>query len=215
MSSSAQSLKKDKNWTSRLRKSTLETMEPQDLLPDNQPAYVASWIYVFGVLTIASLLMLITTGLILTLEGPSWWHISSVGHFFNSMHLWSVELFFVFMVVHLWGKFWMAAWRGKRTATWVTGVLAFGTSIITALTGYLIQTNFDSQWIATQSKDGFNAMGIGAFFNTLNTGQAILLHVALLPLVVGVIVIWHILLVRRKGVVPPIDNDSTIEGGAF
>jgi ubiquinol-cytochrome c reductase cytochrome b subunit len=215
MSSSAQSVKKDKNWTSRLRKSTLETMEPQDLLPDNQPAYVASWIYVFGVLTIASLLMLITTGLILTLEGPSWWHISSVGHFFNSMHLWSVELFFVFMVVHLWGKFWMAAWRGKRTATWVTGVLAFGTSIITALTGYLIQTNFDSQWIATQAKDGFNAMGIGAFFNTLNTGQAILLHVALLPLVVGVIVIWHILLVRRKGVVPPIDNDSTIEGGAF
>jgi quinol-cytochrome oxidoreductase complex cytochrome b subunit len=205
----------DKNWTARLRKSTLETMEPQDLLPDNQPAYVASWIYVFGVLTLASLLMLIATGLILTLEGPSWWHVSSVGHFINSMHLWSVELFFVFMVVHLWGKFWMAAWRGKRTATWVTGVLAFGVSIITALTGYLIQTNFDSQWIATQSKDGFNAMGIGAFFNTLNTGQAILLHVALLPLVVGIIVVWHVLLVRRRGVVPPIDNDSTIQGGAF
>jgi ubiquinol-cytochrome c reductase cytochrome b subunit len=205
----------DKNWTSRLRKSTLETMEPQDLLPDNQPAYVASWIYVFGVLTLASLLMLIVTGLILTLEGPSWWHISSVGHFFNSMHLWSVELFFVFMVVHLWGKFWMAAWRGRRTATWVTGVLAFAVSIITALTGYLIQTNFDSQWIATQAKDGFNAMGIGAFFNTLNTGQAILLHVALLPLVVGIIVVWHVLLVRRRGVVPPIDSDSTIEGGAF
>jgi len=215
MNSSHSNSGKDKNWTARLRKSTLETMEPQDLLPDNQPAYVASWIYVFGVLTIASLLMLIITGLILTLEGPSWWHVSSVGHFFNSMHLWSVELFFVFMVVHLWGKFWMAAWRGKRTATWITGVLAFGTSIITALTGYLIQTNFDSQWIATQAKDGFNAMGIGSFFNTLNTGQAILLHVALLPLVVGIIVVWHILLVRRKGVVPPIDNDSTIQTGAF
>ena len=58
-------------------------------------------------------------------------------------------------------------------------------------------------------------MGIGAFFNTLNTGQAILLHVSLLPLVVGVIVVWHILLVRRKGVVPPIDNDATIDGGVF
>ena len=204
-----------KNWTARLRRSTLESMEPEDLLPDNQPAYVASWIYVFGVLTIASLLMLIITGLVLTLEGPSWWHGSSVGHFFNSMHLWSVELFFVFMVVHLWGKFWMAAWRGKRTATWVTGVIAFVASIVTALTGYLIQTNFDSQWIATEAKDGFNAMGIGAYFNTLNTGQAILLHVALLPLAVGIIVVWHVLLVRRKGVVPPIDNDSTIEGGVF
>ena len=205
----------EKNWTARLRKSTLESMEPQDLLPDNQPAYVASWIYVFGVLTIASLVMLIATGLVLTLEGPAWWHVSSVGHFWNSMHLWSVELFFVFMVVHLWGKFWMAAWRGKRTATWVTGVIAFMASILTALTGYLIQTNFDSQWIATEAKDGFNAMGIGAVFKTLNTGQAILLHVALLPLAVGIIVVWHILLVRRKGVVPPIDNDATIEGGAF
>lgn len=201
------------NWTTKLRRSTLEKYEPVDLLPDTQPAYVSSWIYVFGVLTISALVMLIATGLWLTLEGPAWWHVSSLGHFANSMHLWSVELFFIFMVVHLWGKFWMAAWRGKRTLTWLTGVLAFGASIVTALTGYLIQTNFDSQWIASEAKDGFNAMGIGAFFNTLNTGQAILLHVALLPLVVGVITVVHILMVRKKGVVPPIDNDATLNGG--
>ena len=119
----------------------------------------------------------------------------------------------IFMVVHLWGKFWMAAWRGNRKWTWITGVIAFVASIVTALTGYLIQTNFDSQWIATEAKDGFNAMGIGAFFNTLNTGQAILLHVALLPLAVGVVAVIHIILVRKHGVVPPIDNDLTIGGG--
>ena len=33
------------------------------------------------------------------------------------------------MVVHLWGKFFMAAWRGRRTATWITGVVAFLVSI--------------------------------------------------------------------------------------
>ena len=97
------------NWTARLRKNTLEEYAPEDLLPDTQPEYVASWIYVFGVLTIASFIMLFATGLWLTLKGPSWWHTSNIGHFANSMHLWSVELFFVFMVVHLWGKFWMAA----------------------------------------------------------------------------------------------------------
>ena len=48
-----------------------------------------------------------------------------LGHFVNSTHLWSVELFFAFMVIHLWGKFWMAAWRGHRALTWVTGVVAF------------------------------------------------------------------------------------------
>jgi quinol-cytochrome oxidoreductase complex cytochrome b subunit len=198
----------NKSWTIRVRKATVEQFKPEDLLPDRQPAYVTSWIYVFGVATLAAFVMLIASGLYLTLEGPSWWHTSSVGHYVNSVHLWSVELFFVFMVVHLWGKFWMAAWRGRRLATWVTGGIAFLVSIITAFTGYLIQTNFDSQWIAGQAKDGFNSMGIGAFFNTLNTGQAILLHVSLLPLVLGAIVAWHVILVRRHGVVPPIDEGN-------
>ncbi len=198
-----------KSWSVRLRSATLEKFEPEDLLPDKQPAYVSSWIYVFGVATIAAFVMLIASGLVLTLEGPSWWHISRVGHYFNSVHLWSVELFFVFMVVHLWGKFWMAAWRGRRLATWVTGAVAFLASVVTAFTGYLIQTNFDSQWIGASGKDAFNSSGIGAFFNTLNTGQAILMHVALLPLALGIIVGWHVILVRRNGVVPPID-----EGGS-
>jgi quinol-cytochrome oxidoreductase complex cytochrome b subunit len=199
----------NKSWSVKVRKATIEQFKPEDILPDRQPAYVTSWIYVFGVATLAAFVMLIASGLYLTLEGPSWWHTSSVGHYVNSVHLWSVELFFVFMVVHLWGKFWMAAWRGKRLATWVTGGIAFLTSIITGFTGYLIQTNFDSQWIAGQAKDGFNSMGIGAFFNTLNTGQAILLHVSLLPLVLGAIVAWHVILVRRHGVVPPIDEGSS------
>ena len=198
-----------KSWTVRVRKATVEQFKPEDLLPDRQPAYVTSWIYVFGVATLAALVILIASGLYLTLEGPSWWHTSSVGHYVNSVHLWSVELFFVFMVVHLWGKFWMAAWRGRRLATWITGAVSFLASVITAFTGYLIQTNFDSQWIAGQAKDGFNSVGIGAFFNTLNTGQAILLHVALLPLVLGVIITWHVILVRRHGVVPPIDEGSS------
>jgi quinol-cytochrome oxidoreductase complex cytochrome b subunit len=199
----------NKSWSVKVRKATIEQFKPEDILPDRQPAYVTSWIYVFGVATLAAFVMLIASGLYLTLEGPSWWHTSSVGHYVNSVHLWSVELFFVFMVVHLWGKFWMAAWRGKRLATWITGGIAFLTSIITGFTGYLIQTNFDSQWIAGQAKDGFNAMGIGAFFNTLNTGQAILLHVSLLPLVLGAIVAWHVILVRRHGVVPPIDEGNS------
>ena len=52
------------------------------------------------------------------------------------------------MVIHLWGKFWMAAWRGKRALTWMTGVVAFVASIGTAFTGYLSQSNFDAQWIS-------------------------------------------------------------------
>jgi ubiquinol-cytochrome c reductase cytochrome b subunit len=165
---------------------------------------VASWIYVFGVLSLASLLIVVATGCVLAVGGLTWWHTSGLGHFVNSLHLWSVELFFATMVIHLWGKFFMAAWRGKRALTWITGVVAFAGSIGTAFTGYLSQTNFDSQWIASEAKDGLNSVGIGAFFNVLDPGQMLLWHVTLLPLIVGVIVVSHIVLVRRHGVVPPI-----------
>jgi ubiquinol-cytochrome c reductase cytochrome b subunit len=36
-----------------------------------------------------------------------------------------------------------------------------------------------------------------------------LLHATLLPLVVGAIVVWHVLLVRLRGVVPTIDPIAT------
>ena len=193
------------SWTVRTRDGISRIVPPGQVLPDRQPAYMSSWIYVFGVLTLAALLVVIGSGVLLAIGGVSWWHVSALGHFVNSLHLWSVELFFAFMVIHLWGKFWMAAWRGNRALTWMTGVLAFLGSIGTAFTGYLSQSNFDSQWISGQAKDGLNSVGIGAFFNVLNPGQMLLWHVVLLPLVIGLVVVLHVVLVRRHGIVPPID----------
>ena len=200
------------SWTVRLRGHIAGLVPPGQALPDRQPAYVASWIYVFGVLALAALLVVVGTGVLLAMGGVAWWHTSSLGHFVNSMHLWSVEVFFAVMVIHLWGKFWMAAWRGKRALTWISGVIAFVTSIGAAFTGYLSQTNFDGQWIGAEAKDGINSIGIGGFFNVLNLGQMMLWHVLLLPSAVGLIVVAHVVLVRRHGVVPPIDApDPTSE----
>jgi quinol-cytochrome oxidoreductase complex cytochrome b subunit len=195
-------------WTARLRTRISHTVPEGQALPDRQPVYMSSWIYIFGVLTLAALLVVIISGVLLAIGGVTWWHVSGLGRFVNSLHLWSVELFFAFMVVHLWGKFWMAAWRGNRALTWMTGVVAFLASIGTAFTGYLSQANFASQWISTQAKDGINSIGAGAYFNVLNPGQMLLWHVVLLPLVLGVIVVLHVILVRRHGIVPPIDADE-------
>ncbi len=195
-------------WTARIRNSLVRALPPERLIPDRQPSYMASWIYIFGALTIAALTIVILTGVVLSLEGPMWWHLSSVGLFVNSLHLWSVELFFFFMVIHLWGKFFMAAWRGNRQLTWMTGVITFAVSIGAAFTGYVSQTNFDSQWIATQAKDGINSTGIGAFFNVMNFGQMLMWHIVLLPAGVVLITGLHILMVRRRGIVPPIELDE-------
>jgi len=201
--SSSTSTPDGRSWTAAVRRRAVGALPPETLLPDGQPAYVASWIYVFGVLSLSALVVIIASGSILALKGPSWWHFTSVGHFFNSIHLWGVELFFFFMVIHLWGKYWMAAWRGGRARVWITGAVIFLVAIPCALTGYVSQQNFDSQWISTQAKDAMNAAGIGSFFNLLNFGQMYSYHVLLLPAAVVAIVIAHILLVRKHGVVPP------------
>jgi hypothetical protein len=193
-------------WTNRVRRFALRTLPPGKLLPDRQPGYVASWVYVFGVASLAALGMAIVSGFAIALGGADWWHTNPVGHFLNSVHLWSVELFMAFMVIHLWGKFWMAAWRGRRALTWMTGVVAFVASVVECFTGYLSQQNFDSQWIATNGKDAFNAVGIGAFFNLMNFGQMLLWHVVLLPIVLIALVGAHILLVRVRGVSHPMPS---------
>ena len=205
MSSSAQ-----RSWTTRLRGRAVATLPPEKLLPDSQPTYVASWIYVFGVLALSALAVLIGSGMILALKGPTWWHVSSIGHFFNSIHLWSVELFFFFMVVHLWGKYWMAAWRGGRTRVWITGAVTFLVAVPCALTGYVSQQNFDAQWISTQAKDAMNSIGIGSFFNLMNFGQMYSFHILLLPVAVVGLVVAHVLLVRKHGVVPPFELEDKL-----
>ncbi len=196
-------------WTGKSRRWFLKHLPPDKLLPEDQPSYVASWAYVFGMGAVAGLVFIIGSGLVLGLNGPQWYHVSSLGHFINSVHLWSVELFFMFLVVHLWIKFWMAAWRGGRILTWITGMVAFLVSVVTAFTGYLLQTNFDSQWIAFQAKDALNAVGVGAWFNVANVGQIFMWHITLLPLAVGAVVALHVLLVRAHGVVPPLDAEWT------
>jgi quinol-cytochrome oxidoreductase complex cytochrome b subunit len=198
----------DRQLTTRLRKRVVAWLPPDKLLPDTQPNYVSSWIYVFGVTTLVAMVIVIGTGCVLSINGPQWWHLSNLGHFVNSMHLWSVEVFFFAMIVHLWGKFFMAAWRGNRALTWMTGGVTFLASILTAFTGYVSQTNFDAQWIATQAKDGINSTGGGAYFNPLNTGQMLMWHIVLLPIALCVIVALHVLLVRHRGVVPPFADAS-------
>jgi hypothetical protein len=177
---------------------------PGQRLPDRQPAYVASWVYVFGAACLAALAVVIVSGFTMALGGPDWSHANPAGHFVNSVHLWSVELFMALLVIHLWGKFWMAAWRGRRTLTWITGVVAFLASVVEAFTGYLSQQSFDSQWIATNGKDAFNAAGIGAFFNLMNFGQMLPWHVVLIPIALIAVVGAHVLLVRVRGLSHPL-----------
>ncbi len=199
-----------RSWTASVRRYLQGRLPVEHLLPERQPYYVGSWVYVFGVITVAALVWTIVSGVVLAFFGPQWWHQTGIGRFFNSLHFWAVQLFFVFMVLHLWGQYFAAGWRDGRAPTWMIGAVIFLVSIVAAFTGYISQQNFDAQWIAVNAKDAVNSIGVGGFFNVLNFGQMYGLHVMLVPVAITVLVVLHIVQVRMRGVVKPI---GAKEGG--
>ena len=178
---------------------------PQQLLPDAEPIYVKNWLYTMGVTTLASMIMLFITGILLAIFGPEWWTTTKLGAFVDGLHYWSVELFFLFMMVHFLGSFFMGAFRGWRWLTWILGMLSFLTGVVTAFTGYSSLQDFEAQWLTTQGKDAINSTGMGALFNIMNPGQMITMHVVLFPAILIVVVGIHLLWVRKHGITPPYD----------
>ena len=196
------------NITKKTQDFLKENLTLEDFLPTKMPAYVNSVAYLFGVGALSGLAMLIFTGVILTAFGPGWYHSSGVGHFVNSLHFWSVQIFFGMIIMHLVAKYFMVAWRNGRWKTWFIGALTFGVAMFTALTGFLSQTNWDAQWIAVQSKDAMNAAGVGQLFNPMDFGQVLTLHVVLLPLIVVGLVLVHLFQIRRDSPVKPLPEED-------
>jgi len=192
------------NLTRKTQDFLKDNLTLEDALPTELPIYVNSTAYLFGASALSALVMLIVTGIVMSLFGPSWYHVSKIGRFFNSLHFWSVQILFVAILLHLVTKYMMAAWRDGRWKTWIVGAITFFVAAFTGLTGFLIQTNWDSQWIAVQAKDAINASGAGSFFNPLNMGQVLTLHVVVLPLAITAFVLLHLFFIRRDSPVRPI-----------
>jgi ubiquinol-cytochrome c reductase cytochrome b subunit len=163
----------------------------------------------FGSLALMSFVSLIITGVILVFRGPFWWHTSDFGLFFNSLHFWSVQVFFFCIFVHFGSSFFTAAWRGGRGFTWMFGALTFFVAILTGLTGYVVQSNYGAQWIGQQAKDAMNAVGLGKALNLMSFDNVGGWHFVILPLGVALFLALHLLWVRRHGVVPPFPAEGT------
>lgn len=201
------------SWTSSLRKYIEKNYGWERILPAEQPIFVKAFVYTFGVLVLSSLLMLIVSGIILAANGYPWWFDSRTGMFVRAVHYWSVQSFFFFLILHFVTNFFMGAWRDGRAITWVLGMVALGVATVTAFTGYLSRGDFFSQWNQVQAKDAFNALGVGSWFNVIDNAKIYGLHVVVLPAVLLLVIGWHLLEVRRHGVVKPYPVETQREAG--
>jgi len=145
------------------------------------------------------------------------------GWLFRQIHVVGSSLMLVVVLLHTLAVFSMGGFKKPRELTWVVGTLMFFTTLAFCLSGYLLPWSQLSYWattiattlptalpyagdlVAGMMKGGEQVSGI-----TLNRFFA--LHVVLLPLVISILVGFHLFLVRRVGISsPPFGKEAEAE----
>jgi hypothetical protein len=181
------------------------------LMIDEVPSYGNKFFYSLGFLSAISFLLLIVTGLIMTLYGPTWWLTSNTGGYVRSLHMWSTQAFVLFIILHLLVVFLTSGFKKPRRLTWVIGVLMLFTVLAETEFGYVLRGDFSSQWRGLQGADFYNGSGLGRIINPLNYKQIYGIHIAVVPFVLVGLLGLHYLLVRTLGIAKPYKKDLKVK----
>ena len=183
------------------------------------PKHANSFWYSLGGLTLASFVVTLVTGAVLTQfynPTPAVAH-ASVNYIANTsglgwiraLHHWSANIGFFLLIVHMLRIFFTGAYRPPRVATYAAGLLLMFISFQLFFTGTVLK------W----DQEGYEALGhflavnkllgpLGAVFQedfTLSTSMLARiygLHVGIFPALLIVLVVVHLLYVKHFGIAP-------------
>lgn len=211
-----------KGWASRV----LDQFGFQQLVSDYLiPVETNSiWYSLGGVLAI-SLLLEIVTGLLLTymyvpdaslaygitanLLASAGWSIVLNFHFYNAY------LIFALVMVHMVRVFLSGSYRGGKTGLWLVGVGLASLTFVVSLTGEALHWDEVGFGVPWNLGEVLQAVGLAGFFNYATDGllnlttateklaQLYALHISIVPIGLGLFIIWHYLLIRLKGISVP------------
>lgn len=136
------------------------------------------------------------------------------GWLIRNLHAVGANIIIAFLLLHLLSVLFMAAYKRPRELTWMVGFFLLLLSLGMCLTGYLLPWSQLSYWattVATQSAGAMPLIG-DALVRLLRGGDEVgqhtlglffALHVMGLPLTLGILVMFHLFLVRRIGISEP------------
>ena len=186
------------------------------------------WVYVFGSALLTVLVMQTITGVLLaTYYVPSVDHahttvayvqkVAPLGWLVRGLHYYGASATIILLLLHLAQVFIWGAYKERREALWLTGVILLTLALGFGLTGYLLPWD-QRAYYGTQVAGGI-AAGIPLVGSTVSRillggsglGQATLsrffsLHVFLLPALTALLIVAHIYLFRYIGPAGPADE---------
>jgi len=140
------------------------------------------------------------------------------GQLIRGLHHWGASLMIIVVVLHMTQVFLWGAYKKPREATWLVGCVLLLVTLAFGLTGYLLPWDNRAYWGTTVTVNiASQAPGAGPYILRLlgSEGGAIgvvtfarfyAVHVLLLPPLVMLLVLIHLILVRRHGVAASADD---------
>ena len=194
----------------------------------------ASWIYVFGSVTLFLFVLQAATGMFLALYyAPTPDHAYdsvrfietevSLGWLVRGLHHWGASSMVVAIGLHMLQTFLYGAYKAPREAMWMVGVCLFLMVMTFAFTGYLLPWDQTAYW-ATQI--GINMVGTvpligdaasrilrgGEILGALTLSRFFAIHVLFLPAILITGIAVHLFVLRRVGPAGPWTDDRASLG---
>ena len=133
------------------------------------------------------------------------------GWYFRSLHKWAATLMIAAVILHQMRVYFTGAYRRPRELNWMIGMGLLLCSLLLGFTGYSLVFEQLSYWGATVAGNISNSIPVlggilkqfllgGDTFNERTLSRFFILHAAILPATLVLLVVIHILLIRLHGV---------------
>ncbi len=182
------------------------------------------WYLLGGVLAIALGLEIVTGFLLALVYTPdagtafatvqhlmatSGWSVVVNFHFFNAF------LIFGLVLLHMVRVFITGGYRRGKQGLWLIGVGLAGLTFVVSLTGEALhwdEVGFGVPWNVSEVLDAIGLAGVFGYTSdallaiptaTEKLAQLYVLHVSIVPIALGILIGWHYLLIRYKGISIP------------
>lgn len=149
-------------------------------------------------------------------------HEANFGWFFRSLHKWGATLMVAAVVLHQMRVYFTAAYRRPRELNWVIGMCLLLCTLGVGFTGYSLAFEQLSYWGATVAANICDTVPfVGSFlkqmllageaYNERTLSRFYILHAAILPVTMILLLVVHITFIRLHGVTElrfPDDDES-------
>lgn len=194
----------------------------RELTNEPVPNHMRRWWYCLGGTPAYLFVVQVVTGILLAIyyqpsSGTAYESVRAIsrelpyGWFFRSLHKWAATLMIAAVILHQTRVYFTAAYRKPRELNWMVGMALLLLSLGLGFTGYSLVFEQLSYWGATVAgniTDNVPLVGsslkrlllAGDAFNERTLSRFFILHAAVLPAALTLLVMVHITFIRLHGV---------------